>query len=788
MRRRTAPADRRSPPNHRPPPSGVPSIALATLWLALGLPPCLALAGGGRLLAQEPAGTVRALSFNIRYGTAEDGPNHWRVRRDDVAAAIRRNRPHVLGVQEALAFQLDELAAVLPGYRVLGQGREGGRGGEHCALWIDERRFAVVRNGDVWLSGTPDVPGSRGWDAALPRIATWAVLRDRLDHTRLLVVNTHLDHVGSTARLESARCIARLLARTPGLPALVLGDLNCGEDSAPLEVLRAAGLRDTFRALHPGAEDTGTFSGFAGRTGGRKIDYVLCGGDLQVVTAWIDRTRTDDGRDPSDHWPVGAELRWRRPGPPRLMPVLEGPFWRLCGAAELGELGDPRQEIVDHAIWRSDQGRWHLWACVRRTAVGRVLHGWSGTGLRSGLWPAEGLALRADRAAGESIDDWNGEEWIQAPFVLRHDGVHWMFYGGHRSELDDCQICLSTSPDGETFTRHRDARGHSRVFVGPGEARDPMVLRVGDGFLCYYSGHEPGARAPCIVYCRRSTDLVQWSEPVAVNWGGRAGAGNWSAECPFVVEREGAFYLFRTTSYRIPLTHVYRSTDPLDFGRGSDDCWIGTIAVAAPEIVTDGGEDHVSSVHDLRGGVQLAALRWVDERDAATAAAGLERMQPLWDFEDGTLEGWQLEGTAFANQPTFAPGPAVRGQAFGHSGRWLVGTHEDRPTAESPPDGVQGDLPTGAMRSPSFELPGGWVTFRIGGGRDPERLYAALCLEAGGTELFRATGARSNTMHPVAWDVRAHRGRRAFVRVVDGSSEAWGHVCVDDFRIGPPPR
>jgi hypothetical protein len=98
-----------------------------------------------------------------------------------------------------------------------------------------------------------------------------------------------------------------------------------------------------------------------------------------------------------------------------------------------------------------------------------------------------------------------------------------------------------------------------------------------------------------------------------VCYGGSAGAGMWSAECPHVVWREGYFYLFRTTSYRQPLTHVYRSQDPMDFGRGDDARKIGTIAVAAPEVVQHNGRDYISSVHDLAGGVQLMRLKWVEK-------------------------------------------------------------------------------------------------------------------------------------------------------------------------------
>jgi len=293
------------------------------------------------------------------------------------------------------------------------------------------------------------------------------------------------------------------------------------------------------------------------------------------------------------------------------IPVLEGVPWRIGANPDLGPLQGPAQEVVDHAIFPSADGRWHLWACIRRTRVGRLLYRWEGPSLETPDWEARGVALRVDRGAGESIDDRGGEEWIQAPHVTRWGGTYWMFYGGHNTETGECQICLATSPDGRTFTRHRDARGYSRVFVGPGEARDPMILRAGEQYICYYTGHDTGRPEPCKIYARTSEDLLHWSDYRAVCWGGSGGDGPWSAECPFVVARDGLYYLLRTSRYAPPaLTHVYCSEDPLDFGPGTDEKKIGTLQVAAPEVILADGQTYISTVEDLQGGVQLARLGW----------------------------------------------------------------------------------------------------------------------------------------------------------------------------------
>jgi len=295
---------------------------------------------------------------------------------------------------------------------------------------------------------------------------------------------------------------------------------------------------------------------------------------------------------------------------PRI-PVVQKPMWHISNNPDLGEFTGDAQEVVDHAIWQSADGRWHLWACIRGTRIGRLLYAWEGGSLEHQDWEPKGVAMRRDRAAGESHHDWHGQEWIQAPHVSCWDRVYYMFYGGHSTEADCCQICVATSEDGRTFARRRDDRGYSRVFQGPGEARDPMVIRIGDYYHCYYTGHDPCQQSPCKIYCRTSADLARWSDYVAVNWGGSGGDGPYSAECPFVVALDNLYYLFRTSRYRPPAqAHVYCSEDPLDFGRGDDSHKVAELRLAATEVVLDGGRYYVSTVEDLQGGIQLARLDW----------------------------------------------------------------------------------------------------------------------------------------------------------------------------------
>ncbi len=277
------------------------------LVLLLGATACTAPGEELRRLHEEPP-EVYAMTFNVRTAAADDGPDRWENRRELVAQVIRSQTPDVLAIQEALPEQVDWLLELFPNYVAVGQHREGGRRGEFSGMLVDDSRLRVDRSGQMWIAPEPDRVGAIGWDAALPRTITWAQLVDRLTGATLQVYATHLDHRGAQARDEGARMIVEHAAATAGprgTPVLVLGDLNAGEDSPPLERLCTAGLRDTLRIADPDAEAVGTYHGFDGTRDGEKLDYVLCSEQFEVLAAAI-LTDSKDGRYPSDHFPVAA--------------------------------------------------------------------------------------------------------------------------------------------------------------------------------------------------------------------------------------------------------------------------------------------------------------------------------------------------------------------------------------------------------------------------------------------------------------------------------------------------
>jgi endonuclease/exonuclease/phosphatase family metal-dependent hydrolase len=270
--------------------------------------------------AEEPATAVRVMTFNIRYGTAKDGENHWDRRKDFLIDTIKAFDPDLLGTQETLGFQRDYLAKQMPDYDVLGVGRDdGGESGEMMALYYKRERFEKLDGGHFWLSETPDKTGSKSWDSSLPRMVTWVKLSDKKNKTAapFLFFNTHFDHLGSEARLESARLLRRQLEKIgQGQSLVVTGDFNAGELSSPYKALfdtvddQKSPVVDAYRLVHTQREPgEGTFSRFLPTpSDGLRIDWIGVSRDWHVLEIGIDRT-SRDGRTASDHFAVKAVIQ-----------------------------------------------------------------------------------------------------------------------------------------------------------------------------------------------------------------------------------------------------------------------------------------------------------------------------------------------------------------------------------------------------------------------------------------------------------------------------------------------
>ena len=255
---------------------------------------------------------LKVMSFNIRYGTAFDGDNSWGHRRELLVETVKAYEPDVLGLQECLGFQADYIDQALPGYRWIGIGREKDLEGEMTPIFYKGKSLAPMASGHFWLSESPSVPGSVSWDSSLTRMASWIRFRNRKSGTEFTIFNTHFDHRGSVAREKSAELLAsRVTEVCAKTPVIVMGDFNAvAEKSVPWKVFNGAGLKDTWlEALEREGPET-TWSGFkAPRSdSGKRIDWVLCCGSLQVLHCET-VVYNDAGRYPSDHFPVFARLK-----------------------------------------------------------------------------------------------------------------------------------------------------------------------------------------------------------------------------------------------------------------------------------------------------------------------------------------------------------------------------------------------------------------------------------------------------------------------------------------------
>lgn len=251
---------------------------------------------------------LKVMTFNIRYGTAPDGDNSWTMRNDLAIQVIRHSSPDVIGLQEALRFQIDELRRAMPEYAELGVGRDDGdTTGEFSAILYRRAALRPDTGGTFWFSDTPHLPGSKTWGNRYPRVCTWAIFRSQESHKRVAVFNVHWDHESQPSRERSAE----LLMKTVGLsadevPVILTGDFNSGEHNPAILSLKER-FADSFRLIHPQDSLVGTFHAFLGSTTGEKIDHILVSPGISVTDAQIIR-RAANGRYPSDHFPVTATV------------------------------------------------------------------------------------------------------------------------------------------------------------------------------------------------------------------------------------------------------------------------------------------------------------------------------------------------------------------------------------------------------------------------------------------------------------------------------------------------
>jgi endonuclease/exonuclease/phosphatase family metal-dependent hydrolase len=259
------------------------------------------------------------VTFNIRYNNPNDGENAWPYRKDMVADMVRFFAADILGVQEALKDQIDDIDRLLPELSWIGVGRDDGlEKGEYSAIFYRTDRFELLNQKTFWLSETPDIKGSKGWDADCVRIVTWGKFRDKHTTKTLYLFNTHFDHRGKLAREKSAGLLLSKAHEIAGTdPVIITGDFNLTESSPVYDILTSPDpaqinqklvLKDArYLSIQKPFGPDNTFNGFGTSKETKRIDFIFVNDHIKVITHGI-LTQNWGGRYPSDHMPVISQV------------------------------------------------------------------------------------------------------------------------------------------------------------------------------------------------------------------------------------------------------------------------------------------------------------------------------------------------------------------------------------------------------------------------------------------------------------------------------------------------
>ena len=258
---------------------------------------------------------LEVMTFNIRYENPGDGMFAWDSRKEMVFWLLEKYDPDILGIQEALKGQMDELDEALSAYGWSGAGRDDGVcKGEYVPVFFKKDRFILAGEGQFWLSEKPGQPGSKGWDAACTRMVSWIKLQEIPTGYEYFVFNTHFDHVGEEARMKSAKLLADSISNIARLePVIIMGDLNCGPGSDPINILSELFTDSRLAAIEKNSASGTTFVGFpADLTKGDIIDHIFISTHFGV-DAYEIISDNAGGFFPSDHLPVRVSLSLKMP-------------------------------------------------------------------------------------------------------------------------------------------------------------------------------------------------------------------------------------------------------------------------------------------------------------------------------------------------------------------------------------------------------------------------------------------------------------------------------------------
>jgi endonuclease/exonuclease/phosphatase family metal-dependent hydrolase len=252
--------------------------------------------------------SLKVMTYNIRYATEQDGINAWSKRQNKVFELLKREDPAIIGLQEALQSQIKDILDNLKEYDYIGVGRDDGKTkGEYSPILYKKSLYQIIEQSTFWLSETPTIAGSKSWDAAITRVATWARVKDKKSGKDFIVINTHFDHLGTVARKNSAEILKSKAAEiSKGLPVIIMGDFNCTRKEEPYKVMMEP--KEPILSDPAPANPPGTYCTFqVDSTPCIAIDYIF------YTKEWSSQkygviTDNDGKNYPSDHLPVTVQL------------------------------------------------------------------------------------------------------------------------------------------------------------------------------------------------------------------------------------------------------------------------------------------------------------------------------------------------------------------------------------------------------------------------------------------------------------------------------------------------
>lgn len=265
------------------------------------------------VFAQQGDLSFNVATYNIRFDAKHDTVNAWENRRTVIVNLLLYNQVDIIGIQEGLHHQVEELDSLLQNHSYVGVGRDdGAEAGEFSAIFYNHHKFSILESGTFWLSETPAKP-SKSWDAALPRICTWAVLKDKQSNAAIFIFNTHFDHIGEVARLESSKLIhAKIEEIGKGNPAILMGDFNVEPATDVYEELSSNSFTDAMTiSKTPHFGPNASFNGFDfSKIPEKRIDFIFVNDYFSVLKHAILNNHYSK-KYPSDHFPVIAEIKFK---------------------------------------------------------------------------------------------------------------------------------------------------------------------------------------------------------------------------------------------------------------------------------------------------------------------------------------------------------------------------------------------------------------------------------------------------------------------------------------------